>query len=185
MLAAKDLRLAQETVHDLRAQGQEERARALEAVLAAAMSAEAGRSSESLSPYLTTGQAARALGVSLQTIKNWVAAGRLDGVRLGGRVLIPREALLGYLDDLRKGQSEAQQQSPTDPRAAAVRRDFVLRGLPADQLARLEALHATLEAGQCLSRAERAELVALERALTEAAGRRLEVWGQRSGARER
>jgi len=185
MLAAKDLRLAQETVHDLRAQGQEECAQALEAVLAAALSAHAGRSAKSAAPYLTTGQAARALGVSLQAIKNWVAAGRLEGVRLGGRVLVPREALLQYLDDLRKGQPEAQQQSPTDRRAAAARRAFVLSGLPADQLARLEALHTTMEAGQRLSRTERAELVALERALTEAAGQRLEDWGQRSGARER
>src|SRR5262245_7760148 len=166
VLAAKDLRLAQETVHDLRAQGQEERARALEAVLAAAMSAQAGQSAESPAPYLTTGQAARALGVSLQTIKNWVAAERLEGVRLGGRVLVPREALLQYLDELRKGRPEAPQPSPADRRAASARRAFVLGGLPADQLARLEALHTTLEAGQRLSRTERAELVALERALT-------------------
>jgi excisionase family DNA binding protein len=185
MLAAKDLRLAQETVHDLRAQGQEERARALEAVLAAAVSAQAGRSPESPSPYLTTGQAARALGVSLQTIKNWVAAGRLAGVRLGGRVLVPREALRQYLDELRKARPEVQETSAADRQAAAARRAFVLGGLPAAQLARLEALHTMLEVGQRLSRTERAELVALERALTEAAGQRLEDWGQRSGARER
>ena len=36
-------------------------------------------------PLLTTRQAGQALGVSIQTIRNWVAAGRLEAVRRGVR----------------------------------------------------------------------------------------------------
>lgn len=46
--------------------------------------------------FYTTAEAGRLIGVSAQTIKNWVARGLLEGYRLGGRVVIPRTALNGY-----------------------------------------------------------------------------------------
>lgn len=46
--------------------------------------------------FYTTSEASRIIGVSAQTIKNWVARGLLAGYRLGGRVVIPRAALDDY-----------------------------------------------------------------------------------------
>src|SRR5262245_48017166 len=40
---------------------------------------------------LTTGQAGLALGISDQTVRNWVAAGRLPAVKRGVRTMIPRQ----------------------------------------------------------------------------------------------
>ncbi len=39
---------------------------------------------------LTVSKAAEALSASSQTIRNWIRSGRLDGVRIGHRFLIPR-----------------------------------------------------------------------------------------------
>lgn len=61
---------------------------------------------------LTTGEVAQALGVTINTVKNWVAAGRLDAVRLpSGHYRIPRngvERLLGgpAREELRERVSE-------------------------------------------------------------------------------
>jgi hypothetical protein len=43
---------------------------------------------------MTTGQAARALGIaSLNTIKSWVRAGLLEGFQRGGRVMVSRASV--------------------------------------------------------------------------------------------
>lgn len=47
-------------------------------------------------PFYTASEAARLVGVTGQTIKNWVARGILTGYRLGRRVVIPRTELDGY-----------------------------------------------------------------------------------------
>ena len=62
MLAEKDIWLAQEGIESLHAQGQVERAHAIEAVLAVATSATSGQPSSRPGDYLTVAQAARALG---------------------------------------------------------------------------------------------------------------------------
>lgn len=46
--------------------------------------------------FYTTSEAGRLIGVSAQTVKNWVTRGLLAGYRLGGRVVIPRAALEDY-----------------------------------------------------------------------------------------
>ncbi len=47
-------------------------------------------------PFYTTTEAAELVGVTGQTIKNWVARGILKGYRLGGRIVIPRAELDEY-----------------------------------------------------------------------------------------
>ena len=46
--------------------------------------------------FYTTGEAAQLVGVTGQTIKNWVSRGILTGYRLGGRIVIPARELEGY-----------------------------------------------------------------------------------------
>jgi excisionase family DNA binding protein len=47
-------------------------------------------------PYYTVSEAAALIGVSGQTVKNWISRGLLDGYRLGGRIVIPRAILDSY-----------------------------------------------------------------------------------------
>lgn len=47
-------------------------------------------------PYYTVSEAAELIGVSGQTVKNWISRSMLAGYRLGGRIVIPRRALDSY-----------------------------------------------------------------------------------------
>lgn len=47
-------------------------------------------------PYYTVTEAADLIGVSGQTVKNWISRGMLKGYRLGGRIVIPRAELDDY-----------------------------------------------------------------------------------------
>ena len=49
-------------------------------------------------PYFTTGQVARRLGVSRQTIVNWIKQGYLPGERVGARMLVPASAFEQYAE---------------------------------------------------------------------------------------
>lgn len=49
--------------------------------------------------YATTGQVAQRLGVSRQTVVNWIRRGLMPGVKLGGRLVVP-VAELGRIDEL-------------------------------------------------------------------------------------
>jgi excisionase family DNA binding protein len=176
VIAADDVRLVQETVEALRARGEDERARAVETLLDVALSAQARPSAVPEREYLTTGQAANVLGVSRQTIVNWVAAGRLQGVRVGGRTMVHREAVRTHLEALRATRLPVSVRTPEAIEAERRWSEHLLADLPADKVARLEALHAKMEDGQRPSRAERTEMVALEREVTLAASQRLEEW---------
>ncbi len=118
---------------------------------------------------LTTGQTAQALGLSDQTVRNWVSAGRLPAVRRGVRTMIPTEAVQAQIDQSRAPESgsDADQVSPL-----AWRRQL-LAALPSDVTARLAALHEKLEAGQNLSEPERADIERLELQMADAAARAL------------
>lgn len=92
MITDETLDLARTTAAELRNQGQAERARAIEALVDVAR-----EESIPALDFLTTTKAGTLLGVTGQTIKNWVRDGRLAGYRVGGRVVIPREAVDKYV----------------------------------------------------------------------------------------
>ncbi len=49
--------------------------------------------------YATTGQVAQRLGVSRQTVVNWIRRGLMPGIQLGGRLVVP-VAELGRIDEI-------------------------------------------------------------------------------------
>jgi excisionase family DNA binding protein len=65
-------------------------------------------------PFFTVAEAARLVGVTGQTIKNWVARGILTGYRIGARVAIPRAELDGYraLADAAKAMEPLPDRAP-------------------------------------------------------------------------
>ena len=97
MITEQTLTAARAAADDLRQRGEIERAAAIEALVDAAKP-------EALPALdlLTTGQAGELLGVTGQTIKNWVRAGRLTGYRVGGRIMLPREAVVAYVQQARQ-----------------------------------------------------------------------------------
>lgn len=92
MISDETLDMARRTARELRQRGEDERARAIDTLVAAARQ-DAPRSLN----LLTTTEAGDVLGVSGQTIKNWVRQGRLRGFRLGGRIMIARDVLSEYV----------------------------------------------------------------------------------------
>ncbi|HEX9596628.1 MAG TPA: helix-turn-helix domain-containing protein [Anaerolineales bacterium] len=99
-------------VRTLRREGRRDEAQTVDALLQAVEAApRGGNPLGAPTPFLTTGEVAQRVGVSRQTVVNWVKKGLLDGVRLGGRTLIAPAALerfaqlegiLGNLDAERK-----------------------------------------------------------------------------------
>jgi excisionase family DNA binding protein len=49
---------------------------------------------------ITVSQAAEALSASTQTIRNWIRSGRLRGVRVGNRFLVPHGEIERMLGDV-------------------------------------------------------------------------------------
>lgn len=116
---------------------------------------------------LTTGQVALALGLSDQTVRNWVASGRLPAVRRGVRTMIPSEAVRVEIERsvVRSPRPEASAQET--PGVDWHRQ--LLAALPSDITARLNALHDKLEDGRALSGAEQNEMAHLDREMADAA----------------
>jgi excisionase family DNA binding protein len=100
VINADILAQARELARDLRRQGREGDAGVVDALLRAA--GEAGDAPR----YLTTGEIGHRLGVSRQTVVNWIKKGMLPGVRLGGRLMVPAAVMERFarlekiLDDL-------------------------------------------------------------------------------------
>jgi excisionase family DNA binding protein len=119
---------------------------------------------------LTTRQAGRALGVSRQTIRNWVAAGRLPAEKRGVRTMIPRQALLDEIERSRAHHAPAER-SPEERAAIAAEGHRLLAALPREIVGPLDALHEKMERGESVTADELARMAALERDMTEAAAR--------------
>ena len=92
MITRTTLTVAEEAADSLRRRGETEQAEAIEALLAVARE-EAIPSLD----LLTSTQAGNVLGVTGQTIKNWVREGRLAGYRIGGRIMVPKEVVAEYV----------------------------------------------------------------------------------------
>jgi len=97
MITEQTLSTARQTAAELRQRGEIDRAAAIEALVEAARD-EAVPALD----LLTTSETGELLGVTGQTIKNWVRAGRLAGYRVGGRIMIPKEAVAAYLTQARQ-----------------------------------------------------------------------------------
>jgi excisionase family DNA binding protein len=119
------------------------------------------------------------MGMGAGTVKARIARGEIPSVRIGGQLLVRLKALQEYLERQRDPQPPPRARTPAALAAARKQYEFIVNGLPADRLARLEALHEKIEAEQPLSRAERYEVVALEGELTKLAGQRLREWANR------
>lgn len=77
----------QTLANDLRREGREADAEVLQTLLSLAERDVApGR-------YYTTGQVAARLGVSRQTVVNWIKRGVIPGARLGSRLVVPNRVL--------------------------------------------------------------------------------------------
>src|SRR5690242_11252335 len=76
-------------------------------------------------------QAGRVLGVSIQTIRNWVAAGHLPAEKRGVRTMIPRQALLEEIERSR-ARPASPQRSPAELAAMAAESQRLLAALPAE-----------------------------------------------------
>lgn len=92
MITQDVLNIAKTTAAELRQRGELDRAAAIDALIAAARD-----ESVPTLDLLTSTQAGDVLGVSGQTIKNWVRQGRLAGYRVGSRIMVPREVLVDYV----------------------------------------------------------------------------------------
>jgi excisionase family DNA binding protein len=96
MIPSETLEIARRTAEELRERGEIERAQAIEALV------EAQRDALPSLDLLTTTEAGDVLGVSGQTIKNWVRQAQLPGYRVGGRIMVPRDAVAEYVQRARR-----------------------------------------------------------------------------------
>ena len=175
-LTLRDIELAQDVVEDLVARGAQDQAAAIERLISTAASTLGTGPKEGPRELLTTGQAARALGVSVQTIKNWANAGQLQAVRLGGRVMVHHEALLHYLDRIRRGRPASENQSGPESQASVEQREFVYAGYPREKIERIRALSDKMETGQVLTQDEETQPAQLEGEFVGISHVRLNEW---------
>ncbi len=90
ILDANTLTRAQRLARDLRRQGRDDDAQTVDALLKTIDECgESSAAAQDTPRYLTTGEVGQRLGVSRQTVVNWIKRGLLPGVRLGGRLMVP------------------------------------------------------------------------------------------------
>lgn len=171
---AAQLRRVQECIEELEDAGREGDAQAVKHVKELAEQAFAERRPGHGRELLTTGQAALALGISDQSVRNWVAAGRLAAVKRGVRTMIPRQVVLDEIERSRVRPEALPALTSAQEAAVIAERRAALEVLPGDVVTRLEALHDKLEDGESLSAAEKSEMVRLEQEMTAASARSLQ-----------
>jgi excisionase family DNA binding protein len=154
-LSQSDVETARKVVTRLRAEHADREAAVIERLMQQAL---AGAASEvALAGFMTTGDAARLIGVSLQTVKNWVRDGRLTGRRVGGRMLVTRSSVRDFFDSLGSSPDNAEATDVDVDATEAADRELVA-SLPQDQTNRVEGMLERSATGQRLSRSERQEL---------------------------
>ena len=163
-----DAEVIEQLVNRLRAEHDERAAVVVERLLQQALVSPDPRTA--LAGYMTTGEAARLIGVSAQTVKNWVAQGRLVGSRVGGRTLVTRRSVQSFFDSLGTAPQPTGEEDDVE-RAEAEDREL-MESLPAGLPERVEALLDRQRAGDELSASERNELRQLAQVATAAATRR-------------
>ena len=112
----KLLAQGQVLARDLRDEGRRADAQTVDALLQAIVASQMGETSDQ-APFLTTGEVAKRIGVTRQTVVNWVKKGILPGVRLGGRTLIAPAALQRFAkleSILNELDAERQPATPTE-----------------------------------------------------------------------
>jgi len=166
-LSKADAEVIGEVVSRLRAEHEERAAAAIERLMDQALVSPDPHTA--LAGYMTTGEAGRLIGVSLQTIKNWVDLGRLVGSRVGGRTLVTRRSVQEFFDSL---GTAAEQPEDEDIDSAEAADSALMQSLPPGLAERVEALLDRQRAGQELSASERKELRQLAHAGTAAGARR-------------
>lgn len=169
------LRRVREHIEELRRAGRDEDAEAVGFVHALAERTLTERRPATRRELLTTGEAGLVLGLSGQTVRNWVAAGRLPAVKRGVRTLIPWQAVQDEIERSRVRPAAPGVPTPQEEAASLAWRQQLLDALPDEVVERLDALHEKLESGRELSAAEEAEMARLEREMADAAARHLEV----------
>lgn len=97
MITQETLRIAQRAAEDLRKRGERRGAEAIEALVEAVRDDALPNLN-----LLTSSEAGETLGVSGQTIKNWVRQGQLSGYRVGGRIMVPKDAITDYVQRARR-----------------------------------------------------------------------------------
>jgi excisionase family DNA binding protein len=162
------LRRVRDHIDELRRIGRDDDAEAVAFVRDLAEHALATSRSARTRDLLTTGEAGLALGLSDQTVRNWVAAGRLPAVKRGVRTMIPRQAIV---EEIERSRVRPRQLTPTlEEEAASLNwRRALLAALPREVAEPLERLHEKLEDGRELTVDEAAEMARLEREMADAA----------------
>jgi len=166
-LSTSDAEVIGELVSRLRAEHADREAAAVERLVQQAVGSP--DSTAALAGYMTTGEAAGLIGVSLQTIKNWARQGRLVGSRVGGRTLVTRASVRAFFDSL---GTAADHSVDEDVNGAEAADRELMASLSTGLADRVEALLDRQRAGQGLSASERKELRQLAHAGTAAATRR-------------
>ena len=154
-IGLREIELTQAAIRQLMDQGASEQAQAVAAVLEEAV--DVARVTGQPKPFLTTGQAARTLGVSIPTVKNWAKSKGLRMTMLGGRNVIERGELTRFLESMRQSRPAA---TPFDRRGVDQARIRAI--LPRELVERLDQFQEIIESSTPLTDEQRAEMRTLE-----------------------